>query len=1146
MRLTQLHLAGFKSFVDPTDVRFPSNLVGVVGPNGCGKSNLIDAIRWVMGESSARQLRGQALEDVIFSGASGRKAASVASVELLFDNSDGRLGDAWARFSEISVRRELSRDGQSRFFLNNARCRRRDITDLFLGTGLGARSYSIIEQGQVNRIVEARPEDLRAYLEEAAGISRYRERRRETEQRMTHTRENLERLTDLREELGRQLDRLDRQAKTAVRYRRLKAEIRQTEGRLLALELKLAAEALSEAEAARHQAEQQAQQALEARAQAQSALAETRRVLEIRLQETSTCQAAVYEQTANQAQLQVQVDRLRADREQRLVQQQRDEQRIAQLQEATADLETSLADLEQAQAQARASEASLGRDREQAQQALDEAEAGLQAVQSAWDAFLERASEPTERLARERRALSGAEQDLARCDADSARIDLDRTRARMEQARQALGQAEHARAEAGQAIESAEARVGTCEQALVEARTVLAQAEGRQAEARAELDALLAQQRALEQVIATEEPGTAPETIAATRLVEQLALHDLKDPWLEHCLGQALTGWTVETLDALTGLSDPPPGQWWIAPHPEEASAPQCWLRDFLDSRERAPDLDSALAARHRLAPGQALLTEDGTLVGRHWVRLAGQDTQTGMLVRRAALRETRARRPELERMLADAGTLRTQAAQQLRTREADLKASQTDLREAIRHQGECAVALARCQSAAGEAERAVDNERARIKALADRRAALVEQITAARNRLQQAEADRDAVQTERAGQESRRQEARRLVDAARRGLDQIRQQAHEQALESSRLVSRIEVTRAQIQRSQGEIRALATRRQEHVETLAALERALADARARQAAATEALEQARARLANAHASQESAHQAERAAGEALQHAERQLSACLESREAARMAGQAAQLHHDQARARYLGCEAVHEGFSPPLVESESPTSLKAKLDELQTRRRRLGNVNLSAIEEFEQARQRKEELDAQDRDLNDALDQLSAAIAQMDRETRARFRTTFEQVNDRLGPTFARLFGGGEAILTLEEDDLLNGGVHLMSRPPGKRVSHLSLLSGGEKALTAVALIFAIFSLNPAPFCILDELDAPLDEANVGRFCAMVREMADQVQFVFITHNKTTMESAAQLIGVTMREPGVSRVVSVDLDQAVQMVDSES
>ncbi|MGC9456368.1 MAG: chromosome segregation protein SMC [Halothiobacillaceae bacterium] len=1146
MRLTQLHLAGFKSFVDPTDVRFPSNLVGVVGPNGCGKSNLIDAIRWVMGESSARQLRGQALEDVIFSGASGRKPASVASVELVFDNNDGRLGDAWTRFSEISVRRELGRDGQSRFFLNNTRCRRRDITDLFLGTGLGARSYSIIEQGQVNRIVEARPEELRAYLEEAAGISRYRERRRETEQRMAHTRENLERLTDLREELDRQLARLDRQAKTAARYRRLRAEARETEGRLLALELSQASEALAAAGQTRQEAERQADQAATERAGAQVALEAARRMLESRQQETSTRQAAVYEQTANQTQVQVQVDRLRADREQRLQQQQRDERRISQLEASATELENRLATLERSARDLQAAESQLEREREQDQERLKAAETQLQSVQAEWDAFMERASEPAQRLARESRELTRLEQAQAGCTAELERIDLSRAAQRLEKATDDLKNAESLRKTAEEKVAAAEQQVQQAEEAVNDARVAVAAAEERLGTARAEVEALLAEKRALEQVIATENHAEPPADGMTDRLVERLAQEGLNDPWLEYCLGSALNGWTVDRLEDLLALGELPGGQWWIAPHPEITGQPDCWLKDFLDSRHRAADLPAALAARHDLPAGHALVTDDGVVVGRHWLRMPGDEAGTGMLPRRAALKSVLERLPDAEQHLEAARANRSEAAERLARQEQDLRSAQAALRQTIRTQGESEVNLTRAQSERAQAETAEQAARQTRTQTQARQAELQDQIAQGRLRVAQAEADRDATQAERAKREQTRRQAQTAVQEARQALEQRNRQAHEQALESSRLSSRIEITRGEIQRNQGERRALAARQQEHGARLEALGRELAEAHAQETVVVEALEQAREALADAHRQQEEAQAAERVAAEALQLAERRLNERADAREQARMADQEARLRHDMAREKYQGCEAVQEGFSPPLVESEPADALRAELDALQARIRKLGNVNLSAIEEFEQARARKETLDAQDRDLNEALAQLTSAIERMDRETRARFRETFGQVNDRLGPTFARLFGGGEALLTLEEDDLLHGGVHLMSRPPGKRVSHLSLLSGGEKALTAVALIFAIFSLNPAPFCILDELDAPLDEANVGRFCAMVREMSEQVQFVFITHNKTTMEHAAQLIGVTMREPGVSRVVSVDLDQAVQMVDSES
>jgi len=1146
MRLTRLHLAGFKSFVDPTEVRFPSSLVGVVGPNGCGKSNLIDAVRWVMGESSARQLRGQALEDVIFSGASSRKPASMAAVELVFDNSEGRLGGEYARYAEIAVRRELSRDGQSRFYLNNTRCRRRDIADLFLGTGLGGRSYSIIEQGQVNRIVEARPEALRAYLEEAAGISRYRERRRETAQRIAHTRENLERLADLREELGRQLARLDRQAKAAARYRRLRGRAREVEGRLLALTLRQAEAREREREAALADIEQAVAASEAERRRAADAVEAIRRTLEQAQQAVNLRQAAVYEVGARQTQAQMRIAQLQTDRDHQARQQQRDLQRQQQLSREVHSQQANLASQREDLATARALESQLREQQRQASVELEQADAQMRAAQADWDGFIETAGEPTQRLAGIEEQLGRLRHGQRRLEQELAGLDLAQTRQRRDDAEAARVRAEVAYREQGEAVALAERAISQAEADLARARAAAAEAEERHATCRADYEDLRARAQALAQVVATERPDGDIPAQAQGRLVDWLADQGVADDWLERRLGPALQGWLLDDLSALLHSPDAlSSGQWWLEPFADEANAER-WLRDFLDSRHRVESLPEALAGRRELAPGHALVTPEGTLVGRHWLLTAGEGQQAGVLARRAALRQIEAALPARETAMHAARTARGEALATLRRCEAALSAAQSQLKQRLREQGQAEVDLTRSQATVAQVEQTLAQLQHRQTELAERiarQASSLEELEGERRHWQ---ARQDAMRQARAERERARNAARDALDAARHEHDRLRKALHEQSLKCGSLGSRIEMTESELRRARHEAQALQVRQQQQGERLADLDAELATARAALAADDEEVAEARAALESVRQSLEAVQQRERESITALHAAEKQLESHRSEAEAARLSHQEARLRRDVAAQAYRECEAVAEGFAPPLMETESAESLKDRLDQLREQIRKLGNVNLTAIDEFEQAGHRKADLDAQDADLKEALAQLEAAIARMDRETRARFRETFDQVNSRLGPMFARLFGGGEAMLTLDENDLLEGGVHLMSRPPGKRVSHLSLLSGGEKALTAVALIFAIFSLNPAPFCILDELDAPLDEANVGRFCDMVRDMAEQVQFVIITHNKTTMENASQLIGVTMREPGVSRIVSVDLDEAVQLIESET
>ena len=1148
MRLNRLHLAGFKSFVEPTDVYFPSNLVGIVGPNGCGKSNLIDAIRWVLGESSAHQLRGQALEDVIFSGASGRKPASQATVELLFDNRDGRIGGEYARYAEIAVRRELSRDGQSRFYLNNTRCRRRDIADLFLGTGLGARSYAIIEQGQVNRIVEARPEELRAYLEEAAGISKYRERRRETAQRVAHTRENLERLTDLREELGRQLARLDRQAKAASRYRELRSEAREIEARLLALKLAQANQTLAKRQAALQQAESRLESLRSRLADQQRTLTEMRAAVADRQVEVNALQASVYELGAKQAQGQMRLAQFKTDIDHALRQQQNNEQalgRLAQLQhEATENVARFIRDLDAVRERIGLLEC----EQVEAQARLDAAELNMNAVQAKWDAFIEKANEPVQALDQLQKQLAKLEQTLHRDQQAADRIDLARSRHERETAQAQVAAAEEALRRSQAVLKESEQSVDQAEQALHQAKAELAEAEEAFSSARRDFESLTARHQALAEVLRTETNKT--NGWSGPRLVDRLAEMGVEDEWLERQLGPALHGWIVEDLAELLETATLPPGQWWVEAlkHDGEPSREEHhrWVQDWLDSRHQAGSLAEALAERHRLAPGQAMVTPEGWLIGRHWLQTPGEGQQTGMLARRAALRQLEIELPAAEKVLQQAAADRAAALARYQEAEAILRSAQSQLKQALRDQGQAEVAVTQARALLQRTEvqlRQHEQAQAELAARLDRNKAQCGKLRAEREYwLERKQAMLDARQQ----LEQQRSQARKALEQARSELERVRRARHEQDLVLNGLQSRIEMAQAEAVRAEREMQDIRARQQHVVERLAQLKSEQEQARQAQAEIDARLRSAEGALAAGQRQLEATQAAEREAAMALVECEREVELARSNWETARLAHQEAALRQEAAYKDYQGCDAVLEGYVPPPVETETMAQLAERLEVVQQQLARLGAVNLTAIDEYNEVAKRKQDLDAQYAELNEALAQLEAAMARMDRETRARFRETFDAVNARLGSIFAQLFGGGEAMLTLDENDALDGGVQLMSRPPGKRISHLSLLSGGEKALTAVALIFALFSLNPAPFCILDELDAPLDEANVGRFCAMVREMAGQVQFVFITHNKATMESASQLIGVTMREPGVSRIVSVDLDRAVQLIESET
>ncbi|MGK0674641.1 MAG: chromosome segregation protein SMC [Halothiobacillaceae bacterium] len=1160
MRLIALRLAGFKSFVEPTEIRFPSALVGIVGPNGCGKSNTLDAIRWVMGESSARHLRGQSLDDVIFAGSSQRKPLAQASVELVFDNSVGLLKGPWARQGEISVRRVLTRDGQSKYFLNGTRCRRKDIADLFLGTGLGSRSYAIIEQGQINRLIEARPEEMRATLEEAAGISRYKERRRETEGSIQHTRENLARLDDLGEELGHQLERLERQARTAERFRQLQAEENRLELALNALKLH------------RLREEQRAEEARLAKEEtllrtAQIALEEAAKRLEqARTFEAASqkalhqAQAAAYAQGAEVARLE---QALRHAREMR---EHIDQEVRALEQEATmrARLEDEaaeqLARLLRAREQARAAIAALETACQNAQDHLHAAEAEALRAGRAYEAAQARAQEPAQQLRVERTQLEHAER--------QQRALLDRRqRLRIEQLEDEVRRLEGELAEARAAFDAQAAATKALEQAEAELDATLR-------EARA---TLVAAEEAVE-AIRREESGVAAE-LRALRSLEQACIGDESPAlraWLERqglgearagarvspapawasaldaVLGEALQAVPVDTLDAwCERASEEDARGVWLVEKAPEPSTDGILRGDYATALLRGlrpiASLTEALARRHELGPGEIWLTPQGEQVSRHaWRRPSAHEVGSGTLTRRLRLAKLEAAHAALQPRLAEAEAMAQQARLALQGLETRQAATQRKAREILRRQGEAATRVEQLRLRLEQAQSRLRGQRHEQDEVMAELARVEAGLTAHRQAVRVlTEAVRE--------QEAALAEARTARDAAEQGLAQARERirAAERDEQAARarlqtLERECELRAHQLEQHRIQAERLAARRtelwrraQEVEASLAGLAAELEAARASEARATEILKCAQQELLRAQ-------EATRQAQEAQIDAERALEGARRTVEGRRLTVQALALRAEAPAAKVAAAkdEAIIQAMAA--FAHMDVEACQSRLDETRTHIARLGAVNLAALEEFEEVRRRKAQLDAQRADLTEALATLQAAIAKMDRETCGCFRATFEAVNERLNATFQRLFGGGEAYLTLTSDDWLEAGVQLMARPPGKKVSHIHLLSGGEKSLTAIALVFALFQLNPAPFCLLDEVDAPLDEANVGRFCAMVREMAEHVQFIFITHNKATMELAHQLVGVTMREAGVSRIVDVDLDEAVRMVETRA
>ncbi|MEO6078529.1 MAG: chromosome segregation protein SMC [Steroidobacteraceae bacterium] len=1162
MRLTRVKLAGFKSFVEPTNVLFPTNLSGVVGPNGCGKSNIIDAVRWVMGELSARHLRGESMTDVIFNGSGGRRPVGTASVELVFDNSDGKIGGTYASYAEISLKRVVSRDGTSAYFINGSRCRRKDITTLFLGTGLGSRSYAIIEQGMISRVIEARSDDMRAFVEEAAGISRYKERRRETEARVSGTRENMERLQDLRDEVDKQIRHLTRQANQARRFQELKNDERKLIAEVLALRLREIDSGAAINDRAMRDADLHLQEALAGQRAAEAAVEKQREFQFAASERVNDVQGSFYQQGAAVARAEQQLAHTRELRE-------RQRRELSQVREMLADVGGQLARDESLVERLRAEIGDLGPGAATAQQAetaansaLESAEAEQRLWQERWETFNRELGGTYQTTQVERTRIEQLDDQLRRLAAQADRLAVEHDQLQLASAKSGLGAPEAHEQRAREANEALLHELQVCLTQLQALRTRqhetdsdLERARGERDRARSELMSL----DALQKAALGEADRDAGKWLAAAgltgrpRVTAQIEVEKGWERGVESVLGDALEAVCVQSLEsAAESLADLTSGHLMLVEGGQDS------IRDpaSLAARVRGPlavlrrlarvgtvaTLQEALQKRHALAAGESLVTADGIWVGRDWLRVSrGRDAHTGVLERESRIRALRgvcetceAAVQSIEQRLRD---LRTEVSTAEAGRDSVQQRIQGAHREYSEARGALEAARAHSQQTALRLER-IDREAADVQVERERAQQALERARAA---LDEATVTLAQLTSRRSDMESEREERGNTAAAARAAANLARGQARELLIQLEGRRSTESSLAATLVRMQEQRDSLATRQQQ-------LEAESGDGDQPVLRLAEQLNELLSRkleieneLAAARRDLEAVDAELRALDEKRQLTERRVAGAREALEAARLAAQETRLRRESLVEQFTQTRFELAEVLATLAAEATVIEREDRLAAVQADLQRLGAVNLAAIDELAEQSERKTFLDAQWKDLTDALDSLEEAMRKIDKETRARFETTFERINTGLKEKFPRLFGGGHAYLELVGDDVLTAGVAVMARPPGKRNSTISQLSGGEKALTAVALVFSIFDLNPAPFCLLDEVDAPLDEHNVARFCDIVREMSSRVQFIFITHNKTTMELAEQLVGVTMNEPGVSRLVSVDVDEAVRM-----
>ncbi|MFZ0869905.1 MAG: chromosome segregation protein SMC [Rhodanobacter sp.] len=1165
MRLSTIKLAGFKSFVDPTTLHLPSNMIGVVGPNGCGKSNIIDAIRWVMGESAASRLRGDSLTDVIFSGSNSRKPVGQATVELIFDNSDGTIQGEYGQYAEISVKRQVTRDGQSAYFLNGARCRRRDITDLFLGTGLGPRSYSIIEQGMISQIIEAHPEELRTHLEEAAGISKYKERRKETESRIKATRENLDRVRDVRDEVDKQLDHLNRQARAAERWKALKEEQTRKEAELRALEYRGLKSQHDGEGAGLSAAEIEIEKQLASQRQTEAQLESMRERHVDATEHLNGVQAEVYKVGAEIARVEQQVryNRETADRLQRAhgdaerehaelaAHIATDGQQIETLRMALAEGEPKLEALQQLQ--------------DDTADAQRDTETKLADWQQRWDSHTRNAGESSraaevERtklnyldrqgidLSRRREALEAEQKttDVAALDAAGEQLhgEHDTQRERVE----TLGSLLDQHKTSHEKVQDEERQV---QSALNEARQQLQAARGRHASLEALQHAALGQEESAASgwlarlgLDKSRRLGESLQVEAGWETSVETALSGFLDSVLvdgSHTLAAefgALENADVALLDAADGGANT---AGTLAAHVRGPAAAMAILGHVLTA-ESLDEAHQRVASLSALAPYQSVITRSGEWLGPGWARVRrAQGSQVGVLAREREIRllaeQIDALEAQLEASSEQLDTLRTRKFEAERARDD----AQRELYNAHRRQSELAGQL---QSHRGKLETA----RARAEKVTGELNDLATQLDDMQSQAREARARLD----ESVGLMGDLEDQRRELENERRALlearEEARMNAREAADQSHSLALGLESKRSSLAsleqalgRMDAQLRQIEARRTEIAEQLAAGSDPIAELESERQTYLDQRLLIDKQLVEARRALEDCDLEFRKLEQQRHLTEQGLSALRESLSEKRLAAQALQLRAEQLAQAIAASGLELETLLAELAENIDAGQWRQQLVDLAQKIARLEPVNLAAIQEHAEQSERKTYLDNQLADLVSAMETLEGAIKKIDRETRQRFKETFDKVNAGVQELFPRLFGGGHAYLELTGDDLLNTGVSIMARPPGKRISNITLLSGGEKALTAVSLVFAIFGLNPAPFCLLDEVDAPLDEANVGRFSSLVREMSEKVQFIFISHNKATMEAATQLCGVTMNEPGVSRLVQVDLAEAAKL-----
>jgi chromosome segregation protein len=1164
MRLKSIKLSGFKSFVDPTTVPFPSNMTAVVGPNGCGKSNIIDAVRWVMGESSAKYLRGESMTDVIFNGSTARKPVGQASIELIFDNSDGSAPGEFIRFNEISVRRRVSREGQSDYFLNGSKCRRRDITDLFLGTGLGPRSYAIIEQGMISRLIEAKPEELRVYIEEAAGISKYKERRRETENRIRRTQENLERLTDLREELGRQLQHLERQAAAAEKYKAYKTEERQKKAELTVLRWQALDNDLQSRRGKVRTTELELEKLLTERIRLETALESLRDDHQERTDHFSRTQARYYEAGADIArveqslehqrersrQMAAELDQAQANQTELARELDEDAEKLAGVQDELAMLEPEQEEL-------------AGRSEASGEELLL-AEEAMADWQHKWEDFNARSSDARRRAELAQSRIRSLDDSIEQLGTRHRKLEDEKTLLESQMDRAGLDELLEQQGILEQKREQAADHIAGIQDGLHDIRQNFREAEQSLSLKRQSVERLRA---ALEsqQALLDEQLGGQDNELQAwlsqhgltdmPRVAGQLQIASGWEFAVEQVIGQFSQGLCLPDIGQLSEpLASAPKGLALIKALPETGTGSKGLaakvsgvpaLTFLLAGIETAANIQDALALRPQLADGESVITPEGVWMSGNWVRMPDSDAgQVGVIERQKKVSVLSEQLADGEDILEEASARLDSLQEQLEGAESSREQAQATLSDAERELSSLSSEISGRRARTEQIDARLQRIREDLADVSENRGELQLQLQDTREEWQQALLATEDSDEEKEHLTEQRDNLRERLERLRQQAQHDRGHAHQlqlqlQSLNSQKdgLVQTMERMQLQKARLAERLEMLREGRESAEEPLEDLQMQLEGLLDRRLAEEDKLSAARDSL-------EEIDRQVRETEQERSRTEQQIQTVRADLEKLKMESQALEIRSGNYIEQLGELDVKLQDVLTQLPEGANDKDWAEELDKIGNRIQRLGAINLAAIEEYQVQSERKTYLDTQHEDLMEALETLDNAIRKIDRETRQRFKETFDQVNSGLQALFPKVFGGGNASLELTGDDLLETGVAIMARPPGKKNSTIHLLSGGEKALTAIALVFSIFQLNPAPFCMLDEVDAPLDDANVGRYANMVKEMSKQVQFIYITHNKIAMEMADQLMGVTMHEPGCSRLVSVDVEEAAALAEA--